>query len=465
MFYSKFRHKCEGSSENSKKVLVLGAGFVSAPLVEYLHRDSEVGITVCSQLKDESDRLAVRYPGVDSIYINVTENPDQLKKLIEQSDVVISLLPFTLHELVAKHCIEAATHLVTASYANDEIKALHDAASSAGVTLLNECGLDPGIDHLLALECIHDVQNRGGVIESFVSYCGGLPAPEHSNNSLRYKFSWSPRAVLHNTLSSAKYLSKGQVVEILSGGELIAAPRELDFLPGFALEGFPNRDSIKYRDLYGLGAQVHTLLRGTIRFKGFSECVKSLQLLGLIDTEPHPMLHPNGPDVTWRQLIINMLGLVDQSIFYENLKTKLADRVGNADGIIGLGLLEDQPIVKLVTPLDTLSHFLSKKLAFTDYERDLIILRHEIGIRWNDGSREERGINFVHYGQPASEGGHSAMAITVGFPAAIAAKMILDGEIQQRGCILPFTSDIFRPMLQRLRAEGIQATETSKFIN
>lgn len=160
-------------------------------------------------------------------------------------------------------------------------------------------GLDPGIDHLLALECIRDVQDRGGVVESFISYCGGLPAPEHSNNSLRYKFSWSPRGALLNTLSAAKYLSKGQVVEISGGGDLMSSPRDLDFLPGFALEGFPNRDSTQYRDLYGLGPQVHTLLRGTLRFKGFSECIKSMQFLGLIDTEPHPMLHPNGPDVTW----------------------------------------------------------------------------------------------------------------------------------------------------------------------
>lgn len=172
-------------------------------------------------------------------------------------------------------------------------------AQQAGVTLLNEVGLDPGIDHLLALECIRDVQEKGGVVESFVSYCGGLPAPEHSNNALRYKFSWSPRGALLNTLSAAKYLSKGQVVEISGGGDLMSSPRDLNFLPGFALEGFPNRDSTQYRELYGLGTKVHTLLRGTLRFKGFSDCIKSMQLLGLIDTEAHPMLHPNGPDVTW----------------------------------------------------------------------------------------------------------------------------------------------------------------------
>lgn len=137
----------------------------------------------------------------------------------------------------------------------------------AGITILNEVGLDPGIDHLLAMECIHDVQNSGGKIESFVSYCGGLPAPEFSDNPLRYKFSWSPRGALLNTISSAKYLSKGQVVDINSGGELMSCTKELDFLPGFNLEGFPNRDSTAYAQLYGI-KDATTVLRGTLRYKG-----------------------------------------------------------------------------------------------------------------------------------------------------------------------------------------------------
>ncbi|KAL5278904.1 AASS family protein [Megaselia abdita] len=456
------RHKVPGSSDTQKKVVVLGAGMVSAPLVEYLYRDKDIAITVCSHLKEESDRLANRYPGVDSQFLDVNENSNHLRDLCAESDVVISLLPYTLHGLVARHCVDAKTHLVTASYLNEEVKALHDEAEQAGVTLMNEIGLDPGIDHLLALECIHEVQDKGGVVESFVSFCGGLPAPEHSDNALRYKFSWSPRGVLLNTLSAAKYLNQGQIVEISGGGDLMSSPRELNFLPGFALEGFPNRDSTKYGDLYGLGKDVHTLLRGTIRFKGFTENVKTLQLLGLIDPETHPLLHPSGPEITWRQLVINLLGLHDNSIFYDNLKQKLQERIGDYEQIESLGLLDETPVVKMNSPLDTLTYYLSKRLAFEPHERDLVILRHEVGIRWNDGKREERGINFVAYGQP---NGHSAMAMTVGTPAAIAAKMILDGEIQKRGVCLPFTQDIYRPLLSRLRAEGLTATETSKFLN
>lgn len=337
---------------------------VSAPLVEYLARDKNIDITVCSHLKEESDRLANKYPGVQSQYLNVSDNSNHLRDLCEESDVVVSLLPYSLHGLVARHCVDAKTHLVTASYLNDEVKSLHEEAEQAGVTLLNEIGLDPGIDHLLALECIHDAQDKGGVIESFVSFCGGLPAPEHSDNALRYKFSWSPRGVLLNTLSAAKYLSKGQIVEISGGGDLMSSPRELNFLPGFALEGFPNRDSTKYSELYGLGKDVHTLVRGTIRFKGFTENIKTLQLLGLIDPEAHPLLHPSGPEITWRQLVINLLGLHDTSIFYDNLKQKVQERIGDYEAIESLGLLDETPVVKMNSPLDTLTYYLSKRLAF-----------------------------------------------------------------------------------------------------
>lgn len=299
-FFSRIRHKSDASSlDGRKQVLVLGAGMVCAPLIEYLRRDEKLSINVCSQFKDEADRLANKFTGINSTYLNVSENSNHLAELCGDSDVVVSLLPYGLHGLVAEKCIEAKTHMVTASYITDHVRSLHRAATEAGVTILNEVGLDPGIDHFLALELIKDVHERGGSIESFISYCGGLPAPEFSGNPLRYKFSWSPFGVLLNTLSPAKYLNRGQIVEILGGGDLMSAPMDLSFLPGFALEGFPNRDSTKYVDLYGLGSNIGTLLRGTIRYKGFSDCIQAIKTLGLIDTEAHPMLHPNGPEITW----------------------------------------------------------------------------------------------------------------------------------------------------------------------
>lgn len=164
-----------------------------------------------------------------------------------------------------------------------------------------------------------------------------------------------------------------------------------------------------------------------------------------------------------RTLICNLLGLINDDIFYENLKRKLVERVNSEERVQALedlGLLAEDPVLKLNTPLDTLTHYLSKKLNFEKSERDLVILRHDIGIHWPDHRIEDRGINLVIYG---NADGHSAMSRTVGYPAAIAAKMILDGEIQQRGVILPFTPDIYRPVLNRLRSEGIESFETSRW--
>lgn len=457
------RHKSDNDNSQLKKVLVLGAGYVSTPLVEYLSREKGVAITVGSALKEQSDEIAHKFPGVESVYVDVLENEDSLSELVEESDVVVSLLPYQLHAGIARLCIQNKTHLVTASYTSDEVRSLHSSATEAGITILNEVGLDPGIDHLLAMECFHDVQNSGGRIESFVSYCGGLPAPEFSDNPLRYKFSWSPRGALLNTISSARYISKGQVVEINPGGELMSCTRNLDFLPGFHLEGFPNRDSTAYANLYGI-QDATTILRGTIRYRGFTENIQILQFLGLIDPSPHPSLHPKGPEITWRQLICNLLGLEDNNIFYENLKSKITERT-NSDTAVecleSLGLLEEAKVMKMGTPLDSLTHYLATKLKLEQHERDIVILRHDVGIRWPDNKREIRGINFVVYGDA---NGYSAMAKTVGYPAAIATKMILDGEIQERGIVLPFAPEIYRPMLSRLKLEGLNSLETSKFL-
>ncbi|CAG9113301.1 unnamed protein product [Plutella xylostella] len=454
------RHKVEGNdTENS--VVILGSGLVSAPVVEYLSREKGVSVTIASQVKEEADALADRY-GVQSVYLEATDEA-ALREVVSKSRLVVSLLPYDLHGVAARACIAAGVHMVTASYVTPEVQDLHDAAASAGVTILNEVGLDPGIDHLLALECIHDVQQRGGRVDSFVSYCGGLPAAEFSDNALRYKFSWSPRGVLLNTISAAKYLSRGQVVEVLSGGELMSVARDLDFLPGFAFEGFPNRDSTKYAKLYGI-EDAHTIFRGTLRYKGFAECMTALQLFGLVDPNPHPSLHPEGPEITWRQFACELLGLTDSSIFYGNLKGRLTERIGpvGTHALESLGLLEDEAIVKRSTPLDTISHYLSKKLVLENGETDFVVLRHEVGVTWGDGRKERRDVTMAVRGEP---GAHTAMARTVGLPTAIAAKMVLDGEIQDRGVLLPFAPVVYRSLLSRLRADGITARETTTPLN
>ena len=255
-----------GDFTTSKKALVLGAGYVSAPVIEYLTRDSDLGITLCSGIKAEADAVALAHERTEPVLLDVMERPDLLNDLVKSHDVVVSLLPWTLHPEIAKVAIANKTNMVTASYLSDGIKGQEQAAIDAGVTIVNECGVDPGIDHFLAMECFDNVHQGGGKVESFISFCGGLPAPECSDNALGYKFSWSPRGALLNMLSGARYLQNGEVIDIEENGGLMDAAQPMDFLPGFSLEGYPNRDSTIYTDLYGI-REAHTVLRGTLRYK------------------------------------------------------------------------------------------------------------------------------------------------------------------------------------------------------
>ncbi|WAR25052.1 AASS-like protein [Mya arenaria] len=429
-----------------KRVLVLGAGYVAGPAVEYLSRDKDVQVTVASMMKEELDHIEGRCPNADMVMLDVGRRPDELERLVPDYDIVVSLLPYSMHPDIAKMCIKHKKNMVTASYVSPAMRELHQAALDANVTIVNEVGVDPGIDHMLAMQCFDEVKHAGGKISSYVSYCGGLPAPENSNTPLRYKFSWYPKGVLMNCLSGAKYLKDG---------------KPLEFMPGFNLEGFPNRDSTIYTDEYGI-RDAHTCIRGTIRYKGFSNVARGLLDLGLLSDVEQPELHPNGPEKTWRQYFCRKFGK-SSDLLEDTLKDLMFEAVGEneqrLDAIIRMGLLQDELIDKRGTPIDTLSYYLSKRLAFGPEERDMILMQHDIGVQWFDGSSERRWVSLVVYGDNEPNG-YSAMAKTVGLPTGIATKMVLSGEIQKKGMLIPLTSDIYQPILQRLKKEGIVSMES-----
>ncbi|XP_055338046.1 alpha-aminoadipic semialdehyde synthase, mitochondrial-like isoform X2 [Paramacrobiotus metropolitanus] len=450
----------------SKKVLILGAGYVAPPVVDYLSRDGNVVITVASALKDEADQLAQKYKNTDAVHLDVHRNPDQLNKMIPDYDVVVSLLPYSLHPKVAELCINHKVNMVTASYSSSLTKQpagehISKRAADAEVTILNEMGLDPGIDHLLAMECFDEVKELGGKVTSFRSFCGGLPAPEFATNPLRYKFSWNPASVFLAALNGARYIESNQVKEIPPGGiPLMESAKSFDFLPGFNLEGYSNRDSLHYLQEYGIeGAE--TCMRGTLRYKGYADCLIGLIRTGLLQTTPHPALHPDGPSLTWRQLIAT-LASQNSDALVENLKRAVVDKAGSpqrVEAMAQLGLFDDTEVEKRNTPLDTLAHYLKDRLSYGKNERDMVILRHDIGILWPNNSKEMREITLVVYGE---QNGYTAMAKTVGFPAAIGTKMLLDKEIQRRGMVVPISKDIYRPVLKRLEQEGIKAIQHSR---
>ncbi len=214
------------------------------------------------------------------------KNSDALGNLVSTHDIVVSFVPAIMHPLVAEQCLKFNKHLVTASYISPAMQAFDVRAKQAGLTFMNEIGLDPGIDHLTACQMFDEVKEKGGQINSFVSWCGGLPAPEFSNNPLGYKFSWSPKGVLLAGLNSAKFKRNGLLITT-PGTELLANAVDVPIFKGFSFEGLANRDSLSYINTYQLDPiHLETMFRGTLRYKGYSELMNCFAKMGLLDTTP-----------------------------------------------------------------------------------------------------------------------------------------------------------------------------------
>ncbi|XP_027057225.1 alpha-aminoadipic semialdehyde synthase, mitochondrial-like isoform X1 [Pocillopora damicornis] len=441
-----------------QRVLLLGSGFTVAPCIEYLTRDKSLAVTVASDKISEAEAVAAMYRNTTPTLLDVTQSEEKLNKLIQQHDVVISLLPYSLHHVVAKSCITHKTNLLTASYVLPPIAELHQSAVDAGIAIVNELGLDPGIDHLLAMECFDDSKAEGAVIKYYRSFCGGLPAPEHADNPLRYKFSWSPRAGLLSVMNSAKYLWYGKCVEVQAGGALIEEIKPTDIFPGYRLECYPNRDSTKYGKLYDI-TTANTILRGTLRYEGYSTACLALYQLGMYSTIERTDL-ALAHELPWKQVLAKLVGKPDasDSELYSVVFEKVGKDPARMQAIKDLGLLSEEPILQQKSPLDTLCLYLTDKLAYKEGERDMVLLQHDIGVELPDKTQQNRRIDMICYGDP---NGHSAMARTVGLPVAIATKMVLDGDLKATGVVLPLSREIYKPLLKRLKAEGIHSEMTT----
>ncbi|XP_029378584.1 alpha-aminoadipic semialdehyde synthase, mitochondrial [Echeneis naucrates] len=437
-----------------RRVLLLGSGYVSGPVVEYLTRDEKTQVTVASVLLRQAEELAAKYPNTIPVMLDASSQEGHLDSLIKDHDLVISILPYSFHPLIAKHCINRKVNMVTASYLSVAMKELQSSAEEAGITIVNEMGLDPGIDHMLAMECIDQAKADGCTVESYSSFCGGLPAPECSDNPLRYKFSWSPYGVLLNTISPAIFLRDDQVVSIPAGGTLMDCASSMDFFPGFNLEGFPNRDSTKYAESYGIQS-AHTLIRGTLRFKGFTKAMSGFVKLGLINSDPCPILQPTSSPVSWRELLCKQMGL-SSSVSHDAFEEAVYEQIGKddfrMDTLKWFGMLSDESVPQAESILAALAKHLEAKLSFNGSERDMVVMRNDVGLRHPTGELETKHISLVVYGDP---NGFSAMAKTVGYPAAIAARMVLDGEISTKGLVTPMTKELYGPALARLKEEGL----------
>ncbi|GES89687.1 saccharopine dehydrogenase [Rhizophagus clarus] len=445
-----------------RKILLLGSGFVAGPAVEYILRRPENHLTIACRRVAAVEALTKQFSRAKSESLDVT-NEAALDEIISRHDLVISLIPYTYHPLVIKSAIKFGKNVVTTSYVSPAMKEFHDAAVEKDLIIMNEIGLDPGIDHLFALKTINEVHAAGGKIISFISYCGGLPAPECSNNPLGYKFSWSSRGVLLALRNSAKFYKDGKIVEI-PGTELMSSAKPYLIYPAFAFLSYPNRDSTPFKEFYNI-PEAQNIVRGTLRYQGFTDFVKVLVKIGLLDDSNQNYLQFNSPEISWRDIIAKVLSTSNHTEegLREAIKSTITENEiseGEIERILKgfkwLGLFSDKPVRRCGTLLDTLCATLEGKMQYEEGERDMVILQHKFEIELKDGTRETWTSTLLEYGKPP---GPSAMATTVGTPCGIAAQLILDGVIKKRGVLAPYIPEINNPIIAELEKEGIKVRE------
>lgn len=431
-----------------KNVLLLGSGFVAQPVVDSLAASGDVNVTVACRTLENAQALAKPSKSA-AVSVDVTDDA-QLDSILAKHDLVISLIPYIYHPNVVKSAIRTKKDVVTTSYISPALKELEPEIKKAGITVMNEIGLDPGIDHLYAVKTIDEVHKAGGKIKSFLSYCGGLPAPEDSDNPLGYKFSWSSRGVLLALRNSAKYWKNGKI-ETVSSEDLMATAKPYFIYPGFAFVAYPNRDSTVFKELYDI-PEAETVIRGTLRYQGFPEFVKVLVDVGFLSEEETPVFSKAIP---WKEAMKEFLGAASSSkadlIKAIDSKTKWQspeDRERILGGFAWLGFFSEIPINPKGNPLDTLCGRLEELMQYEEGERDMVVLQHKFGIEWADGSTETRTSTLVDYG---TVGGYSSMAVTVGYPASIATKLVLEGVIKGPGLVAPYSPKINNPIMKELK--------------
>ncbi len=433
-----------------KNILVLGAGLVSQPLVRYLLNIHDFKVTVASRTVSKAIKLIDGNLRGEAVELNVT-NDDQLEELIRKCDLAISLLPYTYHVKVARLCIRHKKHMVTTSYISDTMRALDQEARNAGILILNEIGVDPGIDHMSAMRIIHNVENGGGKVISFRSYCGGLPAPDANDNPFGYKFSWSPRGVLMAGRNDAKYLKDGEIIEI-EGRNLFRHHWLLNIEGEPEYETYPNRNSLPYIETYGL-KDVKTMFRGTIRNIGWCDTMICIARLGVLDDSERDDLK----GLTYNNLTRKLVNAIDVVSTREAAKSFLGNDATEKvlDRLEWLGLFSNDQLPDEPTLLDVMTHRFLTKMPYLEGERDMIVLYHDFLAEFPHRKKRITS-TLVDFGIP---NGDSSMARTVSLPAAIATRLILQEKIKLSGVHAPVLPEIYNPVLDELETMNIVCRE------
>ena len=440
-----------------RKILIVGAGKSSPYLIKYLLDNSQkqeldlhiVDLTTNHLLKYKKNKRCK----VSSINIS---NEEERDKFISEVDLVISMLPARFHILLAKTCIKFKKNLLTASYVSDEMKTLDSEIKNKGLLFLNEMGLDPGIDHMSAKKVIDDLIKKGSKINSFKSYTGGLIAPESDNNKWNYKFTWNPRnVVLAGQGTPAKYIENNEY-KYINYNRLFKTTEKIKIKGYGEFEVYPNRDSLKYRNIYSLN-NIETMIRGTIRKVGFSESWNMFVTLGLTNDS---FKISNSKGMSYRDYL-NCFLPFDKNLSIEDKLAKvlsISQNDKNWDKLTEIDIFSSTKKIMLenASPSEILEFILRDSWKLEKQDKDMIVMYHEFEHENKTGSKEKVLSTMVCKGY---DNVYTAMAKTVGLPLAISSLLILNNKINLNGIQTPINSDIYNPVLKELKKFGINFEE------
>jgi saccharopine dehydrogenase-like NADP-dependent oxidoreductase len=444
-----------------KTILILGAGLSSSSLIRYLLEKSVENNWQLRIVDQDTELVKTKingHPNGTALSFNALDS-DERKPEIEKADLVISMLPARFHIGVAEDCIAIKTNLITPSYISPEMRALDIEAREAGIIIMNEIGVDPGIDHMSAMKIINHIKGQNGKITSFKSFTGGLIAPESDNNPWNYKFTWNPRNVV--------LAGQGGAASFIRNGEYKYIPYNrlfgrLDYhtVPGYGdFVGYANRDSLSYRQTYGL-EDIPTIFRGTLRRPGYCEAWNVFIELGMTDDTYH-MVETKG--MSPRRFLNAFLPYNQELIAEEKFKEFLReDRMHLYEKFEWLGLFDRETIIDKdnVTPAQILQEILVRKLSLDEGDKDMIVMLHEFTYELN-GKEYFLKSSMVNIGEDRV---YTSMSNTVGLPAAICAKMILNEEIKLKGVTLPVMAEVYEPILSELEEYNIRFIEEEKVL-
>lgn len=443
-----------------KNVLIIGAGRSATSLIQYLLEKADIydwHITVTDMSLSLAQEKVKGHPRGTAMLFDAT-NPTEREAVLQKADMVISMLPANMHVPVAKDCLRLGKNLATASYVSPELNEMHEEIQKKGLIFINEIGLDPGIDHMSTMQMINDIKSKGGNIQSFYSYTGGLVAPESDNNPWHYKFSWNPRNVVVAGQSVAQYSYENRNRYVPYSR--LFANSELVYIPKMGwYDGYPNRDSLKYKEAYGLN-DTPTILRGTLRHKGFCKAWNILVQLGLTD-DSYKIENVN--ELTYAQWLRTYLPPNLEKQNNSSIRVQIASMLQlhlsdeALDKVEWLGLFSNENIpLQSATPAQILQELLERKWKLEPQDKDMIIMQHEM--EYEIGKQKKRRIStLVYIGKNSVD---TAMSELVGLPLAIGVKHILLGNIKSKGVVIPITEDIYKPIMAELEADfGVKFDE------